>query len=167
VRPYGNQADAPQNPTNALKDINYFASPVGSEPSLYGDMLEAQLHIGGLVVPSLPQRGLSTQFMYLRQCIHQEYTGNTNIATLDEYGTVSYVLGFNLEKAGRDSSFSGISLMAGQTCTLTLTNVLPPNTPAAVAQAAQNGIGALRGVYMTYIYDCVFDISGAGASVQM
>jgi hypothetical protein len=72
VRPYGNQADAPQNPTNALKDINYFASPVGGEPSLYGDMLEAQLHIGGLVVPSLPQRGLSTQFMNLRQCIHQE-----------------------------------------------------------------------------------------------
>jgi hypothetical protein len=32
---------------------------------------------------------------------------------------------------------------------------------------AQNGIGAITGVFMTYIYDCVLDISGAGASVQM
>jgi hypothetical protein len=132
---------------------------------LQGDMLEAQLHIGGLVVPSLPQRGLSTQFMYLRQCLQQEYMGSTNIATLDEYGTVSFILGFNLEKAARDSSFSGLSLMAGQTCTLTLTNVLP-NIANAGAQA-QAGIANITGVFLTFMYDSVLDITGAGCSVQM
>jgi hypothetical protein len=164
-RPYGTQAQSTVNP-NALKEANYFACPVGSNPSLFGDLMEAQLHIGGLVIPSLPQRGLSTQFMYLRQCVHQEFAGTTNIATLDEYGTSSFVLGFQLEKASRDSSFSGLSLMAGQTCTLTLNNVTIPsdtNTPGMV----QNGAAALTGVFLTFMYDCVLDISGAGASVQM
>jgi hypothetical protein len=164
LRPYYNSASATQNAV-ALKECNYFAGPTGKEPSLQGDMIEAQLHIGGLVVPSLPQRGLSTQFMYLRQCLQQEYMGSTNIATLDEYGTVSYILGFNLEKAARDSSFSGLSLMAGQTCTLTLTNVIS-NVASAQVQA-QNGIAGITGVFLTFMYDSVLDITGAGASVQM
>ena len=101
LRPYGNGANATGSfiPIT-LKECNYFASPVGNEPSLQGDLLEAQLHIGGLVIPSLPQRGLSTMFMYLRQCVHQEYAGATNITTLDEYGTSSFILGFNLKRQG-------------------------------------------------------------------
>jgi hypothetical protein len=166
LRPYGNGANATGYFASAtMKECNSFACPVGADPSLQGDMLEAQLHIGGLVIPSLPQRGLSTMFMYLRQCVHQEFSGSTNITTLDEYGTSSFILGFNLEKAGRDSSFSGLSLMAGQTCTLTLQNVTPNMTTPQIQ--ATYGIGQITGVFLTFCYDCVLDISGAGASVQM
>jgi hypothetical protein len=132
---------------------------------LFGDLLEAQLHVGGLVVPSLPQRGLSTQFMYLRQAVHQEYQGAMSIASLNEYGSVSYILGFNLERAARDSSFSGISLMAGQTVTLILNNILPPGVTPEEQQAA--GVGSITGVYLSFVYDSVLDVTGAGASVQM
>jgi hypothetical protein len=165
LRPYGNSALATQNPA-ALKEANYFANPTGANSSVFGDMLEAQLHIGGMVIPSLPQRGLSTQFMYLRQCVHQEFAGATNISTLDEFGTCSFILGFQLEKASRDSSFSGISLMAGQTCTLTLNNVTVASQ-ANIENFTNNGCAALSGVFLTFMHDAVLEISGAGASVQM
>jgi hypothetical protein len=164
IRPFGNQSQATATSFNC-KDINYFAGPVGQDPAVIGDVLEAQLHIGGLVVPSIPQKGLSTQFMYLRQAVNQEYTGAISIGSLNEYGSVSYILGFQLERAPRDSSFSGISLMAGQTVTLVLTNILP--TLATVLTRQNNGSGSITGVYITFVYDSVLDISGAGASIQM
>jgi hypothetical protein len=164
LRPYGNASQFTSIPLNC-KDVNYFAGPLGQDPAMFGDVLEAQLHIGGLVVPSLPQRGLSTMFMYLRQALNQEYQGNMSISTLNEYGSVSFVLGFQLERAPRDSSFSGISLQAGQTVTLVLNNILPP---AATPQGMiNNGAGSITGVYLTFVYDSVLDISGAGASIQM
>jgi hypothetical protein len=164
LRPFGNESQATSEYLNC-KDINYFAGPTGQDPAMFGDVLEAQLHIGGLVVPSLPQRGLSTQFMYLRQAVNQEYQGNISISTLNEYGSVSYILGFQLERAARDSSFSGISLQAGQTVTLVLNNILPP-AATALGRAA-NGAASITGVYLTFVYDSVLDISGAGASIQM
>jgi hypothetical protein len=164
LRPFGNSSVFTSIPLNC-KDVNYFAGPTGQDPATYGDILEAQLHIGGMVVPSMPQRGLSTQFMYLRQALNQEYQGNISISTLNEYGSVSYILGFQLERAPRDSSFSGVSLMSGSTVTLQLRNLLPPgSTPQGFMQ---NGMASVTGVYLTFIYDSVLDISGAGASIQM
>ena len=55
--------------------------------------------------------------------------------------------------------------MAGQTCTLTLNNVLPNMVTPDIQ--ANYGVGQLTGVFLTFMYDCVLDISGAGASVQM
>ena len=165
IRPYGTDSEGTRAAVSC-KDVNYFCGPAGKDPSTFGDLLEAQLHVGGLVVPSLPQRGLSTQFMYLRQCVQQSYLGAMNISSLDEYGAVSYILGFQLERAPRDSSFSGISLMAGQTVTLVLNNILPPNG-VNPDEIAENANGLISGVYLTFIYDSVLNVTGAGAELQM
>jgi hypothetical protein len=104
-------------------------------------------------------------FMYLRQCVQQQYLGAMNISSLDEYSAVSFILGFNLERTPKDSAFSGISLMAGQTVTLVLNHILPPGNPPAV-QLQNNANASLTSCYLTFVYDAVLDITGAGCSVQ-
>jgi hypothetical protein len=164
IRPYGTDSGG-TSAAVTLKETNFFPSPCGKDPATFGDLLEAQLMIGGLTCPALPQRGLSTMFMYLRQCVQQQYLGAMNISSLDEYSAVSFILGFNLERTPKDSAFSGISLMAGQTVTLVLNHILPPGNAPAV-QLQENANASLTSCYLTFVYDCVLDVTGAGCSVQ-
>jgi hypothetical protein len=126
----------------------------------FGDLFSASLHIGGQIVPSQPQQGASSQFYYLRQCIHEAYGVETlNIGSLAEYGTFSFVLGFNLEKVPIDASYTGTSLRAGETVTLQCTN-LPSGD-----DLPNYGIGQITGVYLTFIASSILDISASGCSV--
>jgi hypothetical protein len=149
-----------------LKDVNYFAGPAGMDPSKFQDLLEAQLTIGGMTVPALPQRGISTMYYYLRQCVQQVFNGSMNISSLDEYSTVSFVLGFNLERTPGAGAFSGLSLMAGQSVNLHLNHVLPPGNPPNAQDLLNNGNSSLSGVYLHFLYDAILNVTGAGAELQ-
>jgi hypothetical protein len=161
IRPYLNNGDTFALPANA-KSFNYYAGVYGPIPMAFGDLFSASLHIGGLIVPSQPQQGASTQFYYLRQCIDETFDTQTlNIGSLAEYGTFSFILGFNLQKVnGMDASFSGVSLRAGETVTLQCTN-LPSGD-----DLPNFGIGQITGVYLTFFADSILNISGSGCTIQ-
>jgi hypothetical protein len=157
LRPYLNNGNAITVPANC-KNFNYFAGPYGPIAQATGDMFSASLHIGGLIIPSQPQTGVSTQFMYLQQCVNEQFGIQTmNIGSVSEFGSYSFVLGYNLERVPCDAYASGLSLKAGETVTLQCNN-LPIN-------AAEDGIGQFTGVYLTFVCDSILDISGSGITI--